>query len=105
MAAITDEILLTFVDTVRHNAEAQRADEARVESLEDDWNNIGGAGAVADGSDTVENRTDEGVQILTWDEVTNIVASLQAQRDVVTETPGRAGLIAKACIRSLGSTL
>lgn len=104
MAAITDPILTTFVDQhIRPRAEGLRAAEAMIGDLEDAWNNLGGAGA-ATGTDTIENRTAEGLPDLTWDEVTNIVAALQAERDVVTETGGRAALIEKACVRPLEVT-
>lgn len=100
MAAITDEVALAFMDQhVRPLAELLRELEARVEDAEAAWFN--GVNSVLTGSDTVENRTSEGVPSMTGTEITNVVAALMAARDVVTETAGRAALIEKATVRTL----
>lgn len=104
MAAITDEQALNFVDQrIRPLSERLRAIEALIEDMETDWFN--GTNNLATSTDTVENRSAEGLPNLTWQEVTDTVVALMAVRDVVTETAGRAALVEKACVRPLQVTL
>lgn len=100
MAAITDPVALKFVDEVlRPLAELVRDINHKISNAEMAWFN--GVNAVLTGSNTVENRVDDGCPILTGTECTNMVAALMAVRDASTESGGREALIQKFTVTPL----
>lgn len=100
MPAITDQQALKFVDErIRPLAEKIRQLEAEVEGMELEW--FSGLDFSQTGTDTIENRSSEGLPTLTWNEIGSMITILTAARDTVTETGGGPGLVEKVCVRPL----